>query len=151
MTQRTNQFNFTTQRYTEAEIQALLNDSNYALYTISLSDRFGDLGIIGAAIIDRSKMPWHLDSFLMSCRALGRGVEEAFLAKLSADAYQFRTILIGRFIQTKRNLPARQFLERLKLITGSADDTPLSFEIDLDKIACPSWIKSAQEVRAHES
>jgi FkbH-like protein len=140
LTQRTNQFNFTTRRYDEGEIRAKLDDPRYGIYVISLEDRFGKLGVIGAAIVVRKTDAWDLDTFLMSCRALGRGVEDAFLATLAANATAAGAKLRGEFISTKKNLPARQFLARLNLVPEGANAAPHSFEIDSKKVAVPGWI-----------
>jgi FkbH-like protein len=96
LTQRTNQFNFTTRRYTEGDLRATVADPSCGLYTVSLEDRFGKLGVVGAAIVERGNDAWHLDAFLMSCRALGRGVEDAFLATLVAEATQGKDLNAGR-------------------------------------------------------
>jgi FkbH-like protein len=105
---KTNQFNLTTRRYTEAEIGALLNDPDTLVLHFRLSDRFGDHGLI-AAIIARSEsiggtQCLQIDNWLMSCRVLGRGVEAAsfdVLTKLAAD----RAIhtLVGEYRRTARN------------------------------------------------
>jgi FkbH-like protein len=140
LTQRTNQFNLTTRRYTESEIRSLIDDPAYDLYTVSLQDRFGALGVIGAAILHRQSQFWRLDTFLMSCRALGRGVEDAFLATLTADAAKAGATVQGEFVVTKKNDPARQFLRRLKLDSSAADTANFQFEIVPGQIDVPNWI-----------
>ncbi|HZZ26615.1 MAG TPA: HAD-IIIC family phosphatase [Pirellulales bacterium] len=140
LTQRTNQFNFTTRRYTEGDIRAKLSDPSFGLYTISLEDRFGKLGLIGAAIVERQNKAWLLDTFLMSCRALGRGVEDAFLSMLATEAADAGLALHGTFISTKKNVPARQFLERLKIQLQAVGEENFTFQIDPAHVAFPSWI-----------
>jgi FkbH-like protein len=140
LTQRTNQFNFTTRRYSEGEIRAKLADSAHGLYVISLEDRFGQLGVIGAAIVVRQHDAWQLDTFLMSCRALGRGAEDVFLATIASAAAQTGAVLRGEFIPTKKNDPARQFLCRLKLQPAGANDGPFEFEIGPGQVVAPPWI-----------
>jgi FkbH-like protein len=149
LTQRTNQFNFTTRRYSEGEIRAKLADPAFGLWTISLEDRFGKLGVIGAAIVHRKPADWELDTFLMSCRALGRGVEDAFLATLVAEAQQDSAALCGTFIPSKKNGPARQFLERLKFALSATDNSPSEFEIGPDRVSIPSWIR-VEHIRPQE-
>jgi FkbH-like protein len=140
LTQRTNQFNFTTRRYSEGDIRAKLNDPAYALYTIGLEDRFGKLGVIGAAIVERQTDKWRLDTFLMSCRALGRGVEDAFLATLVADAAEAGATLHGTFIPTKKNPPARQFLDRLNMQLQLVSDDSFEFKVSPHQVEFPKWI-----------
>jgi FkbH-like protein len=75
MTQKTNQFNLTTRRRTEAEVRGLLS-AGWRIWTLSVSDRFGDSGITGCAMVTPGGM---IDTFLLSCRVLGRGIESEFL------------------------------------------------------------------------
>jgi FkbH-like protein len=140
LTQRTNQFNFTTRRYTEAEIRARLADPAYGLYVASLEDRFGKLGLIGAAMVLRQGERWLLDTFLMSCRALGRGAEDAFLATLVAEASAAGASLSGEFIPTKKNRPAREFLGRLNVAPDLASEAAFEFAIAPAQISIPLWI-----------
>ena len=71
---KTNQFNLTTRRYTEAQVQAMANDSAaWGVYSVSVADRFGDSGLTGVALVQKSGGVWAIDSFLLSCRVLGRG------------------------------------------------------------------------------
>ena len=140
LTQRTNQFNFTTRRYSEGEIRAKLADPLYGLYVVNLEDRFGKLGVIGAAIVNRKNENWELDTFLMSCRVLGRGAEEAFLTMLAAEAAQASAELRGEFIPTKKNDPARQFLRRLKFEPPGMVSGPFQFRIEPNQVAVPQWI-----------
>ncbi|MDX2153602.1 MAG: HAD-IIIC family phosphatase [Bryobacteraceae bacterium] len=108
LTQRTNQFNLTTVRRTEAELR------NLEVYTVQASDRFGDYGVIGDVIVSANDGALDVDTFLLSCRALGRGVEFRVLHHL-ADLAAARGLskLLLRFSPTKKNQPAWQFLQNL--------------------------------------
>ena len=78
LTQKTNQFNLTTKRYTEADIHCMLSDSSYWIATFSVEDRYGDYGVTGMTIIQRDKVVPNqcvIDSLLMSCRVIGRNIE----------------------------------------------------------------------------
>jgi len=113
LTQKTNQFNLTTRRYSEAEIKSLANDTTSRVFLAKASDRFGDYGTIGAAIvIDRSEYS-EIDTFLLSCRALGRGIEIAFLRALIDDARSNgdRPIL-AKYIPTPKNGQVADFFPR---------------------------------------
>jgi FkbH-like protein len=76
---KTNQFNLTTIRRSEAEVASLLDDPGAAVFAFSVDDRFGEYGLVGVVIAELD-VGWHLDTVLMSCRVLGRGVETAMLA-----------------------------------------------------------------------
>jgi FkbH-like protein len=111
LTQRTNQFNCTTIRRSEADIQRLLEDGHQCL-TVDVSDRFGDYGLVGAVLYRVEADALAVDSFMLSCRALGRGVEHFIvrhLGQLARDAGAARVDV--PFAPTAKNAPARTFLE----------------------------------------
>jgi FkbH-like protein len=83
LTQKTNQFNLTTRRYNEKDIATKINDDNISVFHFSLADNFGDSGIVGMAIVEyNSGNDAQLDTFLMSCRVIGRMAEQAFLSTI---------------------------------------------------------------------
>ena len=112
LTQRTNQMNFSTIRRTEAEIQALLRSGDHECLAVHVSDRFGSYGLTGVAIVGFGKDALRVDTFLLSCRVLGRGVEHRLLARLGELACQkgLREVVVP-FQPTQRNRPALLFLE----------------------------------------
>jgi FkbH-like protein len=111
--QRTNQFNLTTRRYAVAELEAVAQDRACRLYTLRARDRFGDHGLVATALVRSEADAWRVDSFLMSCRVIGYGVETALLATLSEDALAAGVNkLIGEYIETAKNAPARDFYSR---------------------------------------
>jgi FkbH-like protein len=109
LTQKTNQFNLSLRRRTLEEIQGLAGD--YRTLVLSASDRFGDYGQIGACILRRCKdATEEIDTFLLSCRALGRGVEQAMLHGVFELARRGGTrILRAPLVVGPRNEPARSF------------------------------------------
>ena len=116
LTRRTNQMNATLERRSEAEIQALTAE----ILTVEVSDRFGGYGITGVMIFEAGGDALVVDTFLLSCRALGRGVEHRMMARLGeiAAARGLARVEIP-FRQGQRNRPARLFLE--SLTTAGAD------------------------------
>jgi FkbH-like protein len=111
LTQKTNQFNLTTRRCTEAEVAAMLQDELVRVWTASLRDRFGDYGTIGL-VIARLAPPHDatIETFLMSCRAMGRGVEDAILSGVEqALAGEGVTAIFGEYRATPKNDPVRDF------------------------------------------
>jgi FkbH-like protein len=112
LTQRTNQMNATCVRRTEAEIQSL---GNHECLTVDVQDRFGSLGLTGVIIFRVVGGSLAADTFLLSCRALGRGVEHRMLARLGEIALERG---LGRveipFVPAQRNRPAALFLESLR-------------------------------------
>jgi FkbH-like protein len=79
LTKKTNQFNSSLKRYQEAELKDLMLSSDTDVFSISLQDKFGQLGIVGVAILKYEQQTCIVDTFLMSCRVLGRKIETVFL------------------------------------------------------------------------
>jgi FkbH-like protein len=114
LTQRTNQFNFTTIRRSDTDLQSLVRSGSQECYTIDVSDRFGNYGLTGLVIFSRQSAALVVDTFLLSCRVLGRGVEHRVMAWLGNTALDSDVEFVDvPFVPTKRNSPARQFLESI--------------------------------------
>lgn len=112
LTQKTNQFNMTTRRYLEADIERFAASQKHAVFGYRVQDKFGDLGLIAVAIIEERNGAGVLDTFLMSCRVLGRGVEESILGHLLQELTKRKLkILRGEFIPTEKNHPAKDFFK----------------------------------------
>jgi FkbH-like protein len=114
LTLRTNQFNFTTRRRNEAEMQALLSGGEHIIRTVRVRDRFGDYGLVGLFVAAPRGDMLDVDTFLLSCRVLGRGVEHHLTAELGRIAQEqgLRAVRM-RVEPTKRNTPARKFLDSI--------------------------------------
>jgi FkbH-like protein len=111
LTHRTNQFNFTTIRRTEPEMRALPATSRLIL-RVNVKDRFGDYGLVGVVITDVIADTLVVDTLLLSCRVLGRGVEHAILRRLGEIAKEHRLAYVSlRYLPTDKNEPARAFAE----------------------------------------
>jgi len=101
---KSNQYNLTTRRYSENEVEAVERDATRHAVQIRLVDRFGDNGIISVIIADKGPEAWTIDTWLMSCRVLGRRVQEAVLAHLAAAAgAEGARRLVGRYIPSPKN------------------------------------------------
>ena len=112
LTLKTNQFNLTTRRYQENEIKDLSNNSKFEVGCAQVLDKFGDNGITGVYIINKNEKSWIIDTFLLSCRIMGRGVEDAILSKILTNAKQNGVEEIrAEFIPTAKNKPSENFLE----------------------------------------
>lgn len=115
LTQRTNQFNNSGRRRSESEIQALLSEGRWSCFTAEVSDRFGDYGLVGALLVERREGEFYVDTFLLSCRALGRGVEHRMLASLAEAALDEGVYTVAiPCRETARNQPMRDFLASLE-------------------------------------
>ena len=143
LTQKTNQFNLTTRRYAEQEIQEKVGDPAWRIYSIGVRDKFGDNGWIGAAILHLQNATCEIDTFLLSCRVIGRTVETALLAHLARVARKWgATTLRGWFIPTPKNEPAKVFYPSHKFRKVKEENGSTLWEFDLSQPICsPEWIK----------
>jgi FkbH-like protein len=129
LTQRTNQFNVTTRRYTEAEIHRWVRDPEWLVAHFSLADVFGDAGVVGAALVrGLSASDPEFDTFLLSCRVIGRGAETAFLEAL-LDWLRGRGAerALGHFVPSAKNALVADFWTR----QGFRERSPGLYERDL--------------------
>ncbi|HTD07567.1 MAG TPA: HAD-IIIC family phosphatase [Solirubrobacteraceae bacterium] len=135
--QRTNQFNTTTRRRSAAEVKELLVSPQHEIFVASLGDRFGDLGVVAVVITERTPDgEIELDSFIMSCRAMGFGLEQFTLAEVTRrlDAPRYT----ARFIPTERNGPAAG----LYPANGFTETEPGLWTLDpAARPECPAWLR----------
>ncbi|HUB00955.1 MAG TPA: HAD-IIIC family phosphatase [Terracidiphilus sp.] len=122
MTQKTNQFNLTTRRYEIPDIRRFLDSPNHAIVLLEYKDRFGPEGAVGLAILDYAEL--RIDSFLMSCRVIGRKIEDRILSK-AFELFQARGCprIVGEFIPTLKNQQVASFYEThgFTLVSEEAD------------------------------
>ena len=112
MTQKTNQFNLTTQRYTETDVQRFIDLSGYSVYVFEVSDKFGSYGITGLSVVNKENSIATLDTFLMSCRVLGRKIESSFLSYIIEDLKKEGiTEVESQFIKTAKNAQVEMFYD----------------------------------------
>jgi FkbH-like protein len=107
LTQKTNQMNMTTRRYTESQVLALMRQPEWVVLSVAARDRFGEQGIVGVILLRFDQDECVIDTLLLSCRVIGRGIEAAMIAHI-ADLVRGRglAVLVGEFIPTPRNRPA---------------------------------------------
>lgn len=130
---KSNQFNLTTRRYSEAEVAAIEADTGKFTLQIRLSDTFGDNGMISVLIFDRGPQDWTCDTWLMSCRVLGRRVEEAALAAVASAALaEGATRLIGVHIPSAKNMMVAEHFKKLGFVHDLTDsDGSTRWRLDL--------------------
>ena len=124
MTQKTNQFNLTTKRYTVAQIQNLIDNKSYT-YTLSVKDKFGDNGIVGLLIITPKG---EIDTLLMSCRVLGKNIEQQFVEHAINSMFNKSVIdkITGTYIASTKNAQVQNFYTKI----GFEDNGNGHFAID---------------------
>jgi FkbH-like protein len=144
LTQKTNQFNVTTRRYTEQEISDKAASPDWGVYSIRVRDRFADNGLVGVAILHFDGDGCEIDTLLLSCRVIGRTVETAFLAWLieRAEARGAKRIA-GWFLPTKKNAPAKDFYASHGFDRASEDSRGVLWALDLpqSRVVRPEWVR----------
>ena len=124
---KSNQFNLTTKRYSEIEISELAQNPDIRTWQLRLSDSFGDNGLVGIVICVVHDKIWEIDSWLMSCRILGRRAEELLLREIIADALtEGATELLGTYIPTSRNIIVKDFYPSLGFSPAESDSDAAS-------------------------
>jgi FkbH-like protein len=144
LTQKTNQFNLTTIRYTEGEIARRMATAESEIHCLHLRDRFSDLGLVGIAIVDYHADDAMIDTLLMSCRVLGRGVEDAFIAHVAGAAIRRGSRrLIGSYRPTAKNEQVSAFFPDRGFQPAGGDEGASRWELDLERshLKTPTWIK----------
>jgi FkbH-like protein len=122
---KTNQFNVTTIRYSPADIETFLMGNHWDLNIVQVKDKFGDLGIVGLYLVEQKNNIARIDSLVLSCRALGRGIETCIMNNIKQDFLQSGkcSILQGLFSRTAKNKPASTFYtdQGFSLITDNEE------------------------------
>ncbi len=148
LTLRTNQFNFTTRRRDEGELQRLVDAGSHDVRTVRVKDRFGDYGLVGLLIAEHQPDAVVADTFLLSCRVLGRGVEHRMAAELGRLALAHGVDAVRlRVDPTKRNAPARAFLMSFSGAEPAADGV-LESEMVASTLAEFRYVPTEQEAAA---
>jgi FkbH-like protein len=112
LTLKTNQFNTTTLRFNELQIEEKLNNSKNLIYSVNVKDKFGDSGITGVAILNTKDNKWMIENFLLSCRVLGRNIENVILEFIINEAKNNDINYIeAHFIPSNKNMIAASIFQ----------------------------------------
>lgn len=131
MTQKTNQFNLTTKRYTEADVKTALA-AKWKIYCVSVADKFGDSGITGCLMINGNE----IDSYLLSCRVLGKGIETAFIKKVfQMLRKQGVSEMNAMYLPTAKNGQVKDFYEKIGMLCVSENNNgEKQYQVRLDEM-----------------
>ncbi len=130
LTQKTNQFNLTTKRYTDSDIRGFLHNG-WTIWSLSVSDKFGDNGISGALFVNGVE----IDSFLLSCRILGKGIEKAFLKYvLSFLKEHGQKIVRASYVPTQKNMLVKDFYDQFGLKCVESNDSLKSYSAVIEEL-----------------
>lgn len=138
LTFRTNQFNFTSIRRSESEIQDVLRRQGAHCLVVRVADRFGDYGLVGAVLYEARADRYQVDTLLLSCRVLGRGVEHEVVAQLGRRALREGKQLVELTIRsTERNQPAREFIA--SIASRACEHGGNSWTFPAQELACVQY------------
>ena len=113
LTQKTNQFNLTTRRYSEADIKKFMETQDVDVLSLRVMDKFGDSGLVGVCVLKYADQRAVFDTFLLSCRVLGRGVEDVFVIQALKLAKQRGCeVAHGEFYPTTKNAQVKDFFPK---------------------------------------
>ena len=142
---KTNQFNLTTRRHSQAEVASMAADRDHAVAWMRLRDKFGDQGLVVVGIVSRKGQVAEIDTFLMSCRVMNRKVEQAFMAYLLEHARRMGcTSAVGAYLPTKKNGMVSGFYPELGFrADGDLPDGGKQYALDFatSTVEWPSVIK----------
>ncbi len=131
---RTNQFNTTTIRYSKTELEAAMSDPHSLVLVGDLSDKFGDFGLVCAAIVRHGGTEAIIENFVMSCRAMGFGMEQLMLSQIQRRSGR---PLVGKYVRSDRNEPASTLFSLAGFVEGPPGTWRLPAGISLES---PAWI-----------
>lgn len=144
LSQKSNQFNLTTRRYTPREIEQLMANADADVFSVTVRNRFGDSGLTGVLVMRADGDAVHIDNFLMSCRVLGQGVEfSLWSAVIDRARARGATRITADFIATAKNAQVRDFYDRLGLDLVDDDGTRRRYSRALAGFLPPisSWVR----------
>ena len=144
LSQKTNQFNLTTRRYSEGDITSFAADRDVDVIYLRLRDRISEMGIIGLTIVKFSGEQADIDTFLLSCRAIGRGIEDALLFEVLRSAQRRGcTRVRGKYHVTPKNGQVADFYKRhhFRLVSRDEYDSDWVLTLSERKTMSPSWVK----------
>lgn len=144
LSQKSNQFNLTTNRYSESDITKLMDE--HAVYSLHVSDKFGDSGLTGVVVVhfDKEKSKVHVDNFFMSCRVIGRGVEDVIWNFIFRDALEIGCLNVtAKYIASKKNQQVQSFYDGIGLERVSSNDDFIEYKSELKRLNLKNaeWIE----------
>ena len=130
LTQKTNQFNLTTRRYTESDIKNFISDDSKIVITIEVNDKYGSSGLTGLAILCQKTA--EIDTLLLSCRILGRNIEYKFMDIIINIAKKNNVdFLNAHFIKTRKNSQVEDFYDKCNFDTIVKSSDSSTYSLDL--------------------
>jgi FkbH-like protein len=136
MSQKTNQFNLTTQRYSEADLHQFIKKNRF-VFSLGVKDKFGDNGITAAAIVEVNENDHSaiIDSFLLSCRILGKDIENTFLDLIKNTLKKYGvSILKAKYIKSKKNGQTEEFYDKSGFLVEEVTESSKKYKFLIKEI-----------------
>lgn len=144
LSQKSNQFNLTTQRYSAARIAQFMESQGSVVYSLVVKDRFGDAGLSGVVVLIHEEGTARVDNFFMSCRVIGRGVEFAIWQRIAQEALRHgASQLVAHYIPTAKNNIVATFYDQLGLHRTEGAGPAATYTFDL---ACSENLPACDHV-----
>ncbi len=152
LVQKSNQFNLTTIRYSEAEIAEIEGDAMRLGWQVRLKDRFADHGMISVVVVEKNPAEWRVETWIMSCRVIERGVEQAVMSRLADCAKRAGAeALTGEYRPTARNALVRDFYPKLGFAAAEGATPPAQrYRLALATVRFPPSAISSRDARSRE-
>jgi len=154
LTQKTNQFNLTTRRYTERDVRVFIASDRADVFALKVRDRIADSGLVGVAILTYAGRNATIDSFLLSCRVIGRGVEDALLSVVVRHALETAGCdrVAGAYVPTAKNAMVEDFYARRGFAERERTPSATTWEFSGGAApAAPAWITLRKGSLTHAS
>lgn len=136
LTQKTNQFNLTTKRYTENQIKEFIDDKIHRIFSIKVKDKFGESGLTAIVIINEKHPIANIDTFILSCRIMGRNIEKAIMNYI-VDYYSnlgFNEIF-STYFPTVKNKPVLEMYEDFGFEILNEDEGKKYYKVKMSEYA----------------
>lgn len=132
LTQKTNQLNVCTTRYTQVQIESIRESETQSYISLSVKDKFGDSGLTGVAIVSYVNGKGVINDFLMSCRVMGRNIEFAFVDYIMGYLKEHGcTSVDAQYLPTQKNKPVSDFFDKCGLRVVSEEDGAKNYSLEI--------------------
>lgn len=149
LVQKTNQFNLTTIRYSESEINEIFNSGIFKIFVLRVRDKVSELGLVGVAFLKICNDSITIENLILSCRALGRGAEDAFMnvIKNYAVDQEFKKI-VGRYVSSGKNDQVSGYFKRHDFLPSKNENNEyFEFDINAVRYSGPNYVKVLDNVK----
>jgi FkbH-like protein len=149
LTQKTNQFNLNTYRYTENQIEEMMHSSDTMVFNMFVKDKFGESGLTGVCIVRTDEQNAIIDTLLMSCRIIGRNIENAFINTIINALKEMRfEQLHARFTPSSKNSQVAKFYDTMGFTVISENHKHKEYNLNLAEASTNKveYIKVTDEI-----